>query len=384
MKLSCTKENLKKAIFSVEKISNKQISLPILKNVMLKTKEGKLFLYATNLEIGVSYNIRAKVVDEGEFSVPVRLLSDFVNNLPDKNSNIEIELKESSYLDIVSGEYRVKIKGVSCDDFPIIPKPTKESIVSIDGLLLKNTITKVLSCVSNSDMRVEFMGVNLVFEEDGVFFASTNGFKLAESRIKIKNSEIDADEVEKLSDKSVIIPVEALIELNRVIGVEGVKIGILIEDNQIFFNVNNEAQIVSKLINGKYPDYKQVIPDEFVTELVVNKDELLRAIRIANVFTSNKSKEVVLSINVDEQILLIESEFQDLGENEVELSLIKISGQDQNIVLNPQFIIDGLNLINSTEVLILLNSDSAPVAFRGVVDNKVDESYIYITMPVKK
>lgn len=384
MKISCTKENLKKAIFNIEKISNKQTSLPILKNIMLRARDGKLFFYATNLEIGIICDIRAKVIDEGEFCVPARLLSDYVNNLPNKNDNLEISLIENSFLNIISGEYNSKIKGVDCEDFPIIPKPTGESVISMDNVVLKNGLSRVLNCVSNNDTRIEFTGVNLLFENDGIFFAATDGFKLAESKIELKGNEIDSEKVGMIDDSSIIIPVSALFELNRVIGSEGGKTNISIENNQIFFNSNDEVQIVSKLINGKYPNYRQIIPNDFKTEVVINKEELLKSVKIASVFTSTNSKEVSLEINSDDQTILIESKFQDFGENKVELKPIKIQGNGQKIILNPKYIIDGLNLISSSEVIILLNDEASPIAFRNIDDNKMDGNYIYIMMPVKK
>jgi len=384
MELSCTKENLKKAIFNIEKISNKQTSLPILKNIMLRAKDGKLFFYATNLEIGIICNIRAKVIKDGEFSVPARLLSDFVNNLPDKNDNLEISLAEGSFLNIISEQYNAKIKGLSCEDFPIIPKPSEEYMISVDNSILKHSLSRVLNCVSNNDTRIEFTGVNMFFEDDSLFFAATDGFKLAESRIELKGDEINMEKTENIKNDSVIIPVGALFELNRVIGNESGKTEILIENNQIFFSVNEEVQIVSKLINGKYPNYRQIIPSGFSTEMVINKDELLKSIKIASVFTSSNSKEVSLNIDSVNETLLIESEFQDLGENKIELKPIKIQGENQSIVLNPKYIMDGLNLISSSEVLVLLNDNTSPIAFKSIDDNKVDENYIYIMMPVKK
>jgi DNA polymerase-3 subunit beta len=384
MKLTCTKDKLKKAIFSIEKISSKQTSLPILKNIMLRAKEGKLFFYATNLEIGIICNIRAKVQDEGEFSVPARLLSDYVNNLPDKNDSLEMNLVDGSFLNVISGEYNSKIKGMSCEDFPIIPKPSGECAIVVDNSDLKNSLSRVLGCVSNNDTRIEFTGVNLSFENDGIYLAATDGFKLAEGRIELGGDVVNTEKIDAIKDSSIIIPVVALFELSRVISSESGKTEIFIENNQIFFNVNDEVSIVSKLINGKYPNYRQIIPLDFKTEVVIDKDELLKSVKIASVFTSTNSKEVSLEVNSEEGVVIIESKFQDFGENKVELKPIKIQGDNQKIVLNPKYIIDGLNLISSSEVIVLLNDDISPIAFRNIDDNKVDENYIYIMMPVKK
>ncbi|MFC1645393.1 DNA polymerase III subunit beta, partial [Patescibacteria group bacterium] len=261
MKLSCTQANLKKAIFNIEKISNKQTSLPILKNIMLKAKDGKLFFYATNLEIGIACNVGAKVEKDGEFSVPARLLSDFVNNLPVKNSNIEIILEGGTFLNVNSGKHSAKIKGLTCEDFPIIPKPVGKYLFSVDNYVLKDTISKVVGCVSNNDTRMEFTGVSLSLERNDLYFAATDSFKLAESRIVLNDNDMNIEKIEELDESAVIVPVNAFFELSRVIGNETGKTDVLIENNQIFFNVNDETQIVSKLINGKYPNYKQIIPN---------------------------------------------------------------------------------------------------------------------------
>ena len=212
-----------------------------------------------------------------------------------------------------------------------------------------------------------------------MFFASTDSFRLMEYKTTIKK----INNFEELNNKSIIIPAETLREVSKIISNsdENKQLNIVIENNQIFFNIN-DVKIVSRLINGKYPDYKQIIPEEFKTNIIINKDSLLRAIKIASVFT--KIKEGEINIKSENGKLIIKSELTETGENEVELDVNK-KGDDQEIIINPRYLIDGLNTIETNKVLLSINSSESPLSVK-MVNNKdeVVDNYIYIIMPIKK
>jgi len=378
MKLICTQDNFKKAIFIVDKITAKQITLPILKNILLETRDGRLIFSATNLEIGIINKIGAKIEREGKIAVPARLISDFVSNLP-QEKNIEIELN-GQILNINCGKYKAKINCLDPEDFPIIPERKGEYQFIINNDKFKDIINKSLSSTSLNDIRVEFTGINLIFSDNRIYFASTDSFRLNEYEIEIEENET----YKEIKNKSVIIPAETLRELNKILhSSENNKTLITIENNQIFFDVD-DIKMVSRLINGKYPPYKQIIPNEFKTEVLINKNELLQAIKIASVFTKKTDGEINMVIENNNSVV-IKSELQESGENQTELIIDK-KGENQNFVLNPRYLIDGLNVMDSVNIKILVNDNISPIILKMVdnKDGKTVDNFIYIIMPIRK
>lgn len=380
MKLICTQENFKKAISTVDKITSKQITLPILKNILLETIDGRLVFSATNLEIGIITKIGAKIEREGKIAIPVNLLSNFISNLP-KEENIEIKLK-NQILYINCGKYKAKINCIDPEDFPIIPNKKEEPQFKLKNIEFKKVIENSLNCVSLNDTRIEFTGVNIIFD-DNIYIASTDSFRLAENIINIKKD----NKYNLLKGQSIIIPAETFRELNKILGNinENIDIFITIEDNQIFFDIN-DIKMVSRLINGKYPDYKQIIPTKFKTNILINKKELLQSIKIASIFTKNNEGEVDINIvkkdNNDKMI--IKSKLQEAGENEIILD-IQINGDNQHFVVNPRFLIDGLNSIDTENVKIIINDNVTPIGLKNIdEDNREIDNYIYIIMPIRK
>jgi len=378
MKLVCTQENFKKAISVVDKITSKQITLPILKNILLETKDGRLIFSATNLEIGIISKIGAKVEREGKIAVPAKILSEFILNLP-QEKNIELELN-GQLLGINCGKYKAKINCLDPDDFPIIPERKKENQFAINNNDLKDIINKSLSSVNLNDIRVEFTGVNLMFEEERMYFASTDSFRLNEYEMKV----VKMADYDEIKDTQVIIPADTLRELNKIVhsGDEDGKTLITVDNNQIFFEVD-DVKMVSRLINGKYPPYKQIIPGEFKTEIVINKNELLQAIKIASVFTKKTDGE--MNIVVNEEKMLVNSGLQESGENQAELNVDK-KGDNQDFLLNPRYLMDGLSVMDSQKIKILINDGVSPVVLKMFDEKtgKTVDKFIYIIMPIRK
>lgn len=380
MKLVCTQENFKKAISIVDKITAKQITLPILKNILIETKDGRLFFSATNLEIGIIIKIGAKIEREGRIVIPSKLISDFITNLP-QEKNIEIELN-GQILNINCGKYKAKINCLdSSEDFPIIPERKEEYQFDINNGKLKDIINKSLSSVSLNDIRVEFTGINLSFFDNKIYFAATDSFRLNEYEIEI----VEKDAYKQLRDTTAIIPAETLRELNKILhnSDDNEKTLITIENNQIFFDVG-DIKMVSRLINGKYPPYKQIIPSEFKTEVLINKGDLLQAIKIASVFTKKTDGEINMVVEND-KTLIVRSSLQESGENQTELNIEK-TGENQDFVLNPRYLIDGLNVMDGVNIKIMINDGLSPIILKMVndKDGKDINNFIYIIMPIRK
>lgn len=379
MKLVCTQENFKKAISIVDKITAKQITLPILKNILIETKDGRLFFSATNLEIGIIIKIGAKIEREGKIAVPSKLISEFITNLP-QEENIEIELN-GQILNINCGKYKAKVNCLDSEDFPIIPERKGENQFSIKNDKFKDIINKSLSAVSLNDIRVEFTGINLSFFDNKIYFASTDSFRLSEYEIEIEEN----DTYKEIINTTAIIPAETLRELNKILhnSSDEEKTLITIENNQVFFDVG-DIKMVSRLINGKYPPYKQIIPSEFKTEILINKGELLQSIKIASVFTKKMDGEINIIVENDGN-MVVKSSLQESGENQTEL-VIEKTGENQDFVLNPRYLIDGLNVMDGGKIKIMINDSFSPIILKIVndKDGKTVDNFIYIIMPIRK
>jgi len=383
MKLTCTQENFKKAIFNSERMVSKQNTLPILNNILFETEMGGLKLSATNLEIGVSVQVGAKIEQEGKITIPAKLISNFVNNLP-QGENIILEVVDQN-LKIKSGSAKAIIKGLSAEEFPLIPKKQTNFILTVPSLKLKNIITKVVTCVAFNETRQELTGINLILKEKEILFASTDSFRLVESKLELDEKNINNEYKEFLEKKdTMIIPANTFIELARIINndING-EIKIAFEEGQVFFEIDGTS-IVSRLINGKYPEYKHIMPAEFKTRIVGEKNLFQGAIKMSSIFSNGKTSEVVFKIDSDEKKFLIEARSVEVGENSSELN-IDIEGPSQEIVFNSKYLLDGINTIATTKVAILMNNATSPVAIKEI-DEKTGEilaGYTYIVMPIK-
>ena len=383
MKVICTQEKIKKAIFNTEKITGKHTSLPILGNILIETETGGLKFSATNLEIGIISKINAKIEREGRITVPAKLISNFVGNLPSEE-NIEMEV-DGSVLTIHSGKYRAEIKGMDSEDFPLIPKSEDEKLFSVPAQKLRDMLSRVLVCVASNETRLEFTGANMIFFRDSINLVATDSFRLAEASVALNKNE-KQDKYNSFISKtsSLIIPAATLFEVVRVIDTDSEKVDISIGEGQVFISID-DVSIVSRLISGKFPDYKQIIPGEFSTRLVGKKDDISRAIKLASIFTEYKSGEVEIKVEEKEKKMLISSKSFDSGENKTEVS-VDITGPRQEVILNPRYLLDGIGTMPGSQIAMLINNDFSPVGFRAIDEKsgKVIEDYIYIVMPVKK
>ena len=377
MKLICTAENFKKAISNTERVAGKQISLPILENILIETGKGVMRVSATNLEIGVVLEVGAKIEKEGKITVPARLIGNYVSNLP-LMETVSLEVVDS-VLRISSGKYKAGIKGLDARDFPIIPEQEGETLFSLSAGSFKNSVPKILPCASTDNTRPELSGVNVIFSENEVSLAATDSFRLAEATLPImkeKNYELFISKV-----PSVIIPAVTLAEVLRIASDEEENIGIAIEESQIFFQAG-PVKIVSRLINGKYPEYRHIIPREFSTEAVVLKDEIARSVKLASIFTSSKAGEVSLSLEAKR--IVVEARSVEVGENKTEIEAA-IKGGNEKIVFNPRYLLDGISSIGTSAIFFQMNSGSSPAVLR--MTDKSGKApapeYTYVIMPIK-
>jgi len=380
MKLICTQENFKKAIYNTERVVGKQITLPVLENILLETEQGMLKVSATNLEIGISLKIGAKIEKEGKITIPAKLIGNFTANLP-THETIILETKDST-LKISSGEYHAQIKGLSAQEFPIIPELEGNFLFSLPAQELKSAISKVIACTSIDNTRPELTGVNMLFFEREIHLAATDSFRLAEATISIEQEKSEEYSLFTNKTSSIIIPAQTFSEVLRIADDGAQKIKVAIEENQIFFQIGT-VKIVSRLINGKYPEYKHIIPQKFATQAYINREDLARAVKISSAFTNSKAGEVKIGFDPKSKKITIQSQSEEAGENKTQITA-DISGPDQEIVFNPRYILDGINSITSFSVALFINNSSSPALLRMVGEKgEAIKNYTYVVMPIK-
>lgn len=378
MKITCTQENLARALSYLERVVGKQSTLPILSNYLLETEKGRLKISATNLEIGVVVSIGAKIEKEGKIAIPAKILSNFVYNLP-SGDILELE-EEGQHLKVVSTTYQIRIKGMDGKDFPIIPQYKKEYQYVLSAQEIKNALTRLLFCVSLNEARLELTGVCLTLSDASISLAATDSFRLAEEKITIQGYKGDKDEISLF-----ILSSGVLQELLRVISTESEKIQMALEENQVFFEVDG-VEITSRIINGKYPDYQQIIPKEFALQVVFEKNLLQRAMKIAGSLASYTSGEIAMVFDSEEKTCTFLSRSQEIGENKTVLPVEFIKGSEPlTIIFNPRYILDGINALSGEKVLFCANNAASPVALR-MFDEKgvVQEKYLHLIMPIRK
>lgn len=384
MKLICTQENLNRAISYLEKVAGKQSTLPILSNFLIETEKGRLKISATNLEIGIITSIGAKIEKEGRIAVPAKLLSNFIHNLP-LGDVIELE-SDTEGLTIISTTYQIKIKGLDGKDFPIIPEYTEEYFFSFPAQELKTALSRLLFCISLNNARLELTGVHIFFYKDRIELAATDSFRLAEETIPFIDQQ-GGGYTEFLSqNQSLIIPGNTLHEIIHVITPESREVKVALKENQIFFEIDG-VQIISRIINGKYPDYKQIIPKNFSLQVRIEKESFQRAVKIASSFSSYSSGEITLTFQPEEKKYTLSSASQEIGENKTELPLEVVRGGEKvTVVFNPRYVLEGINALSSDKILFLLNDGATPAALRMYDEKNIKqtENYLYIVMPIRK
>ncbi|MEI7749744.1 MAG: DNA polymerase III subunit beta [Candidatus Moraniibacteriota bacterium] len=383
MKITCTQENLSRALSFLERATGKQTALPILSNFLLQIEKGKLKLSSTNLEIGVTTYVNAKIEGVGEIAAPVKLISNFVGNLP-SGEVVTIDIQGSS-VSLESGGYDMKVRGLNPKDFPIIPEKKGGLSFLLPAQELKSALQRILPCVSMNESRIELSGINLSFDEHEVYIAATDSFRLAEQVLRLPaGSSGESYDIFREQNPSLILPHITMQELARIISPETETLLVTFEENQVFFDIEG-VSIVSRIINGKYPDYKQILPKEFTYSAKLSHTDFLRAVRMASVFSSQMSGEMNVSVFPEKGEIWISARSSDIGENKTVIHGEITGGESIQISFNPRYVIDGLNSLSSEKILFLLNSSSTPAGFRMIDGNDVvDQAYLYIAMPIRK
>lgn len=368
MKLVILKSNLKNGLDVVGHAIGTNLNLPILGSVLIKATGSQIQISATNLELAITKNVFGKVVEDGSVAVPYSTLASIVNNVT--NERIHLERTKQGNLELKTDNYTANIQSIDPKEFPIIPTVDKKGGgVEIESVVLKDALARVVVACEESDLRPEIAGVRVLLDQSSLKLAATDSFRLAEARILGKQVKTKG-----LKELEATIPVKASQETIRALG-EDEKTTIYIEKNQILIETETTS-IISRLVEGNFPDYKSIVPKEIDTEIVVKKDELISALKLASSFAS-KSNDIKIRVK-DKKIIEVYSSDNAVGENNY-LIPAKIDGPGTEAMFNWKYLLDGVRAIVGKDVFLGLSANDRP----ALVKDPGDDSYFYILMPIK-
>lgn len=396
MKVSCLQENLAKGLAIVGRAVAARSTLPVLGNILIATDNGRLKLAATNLEIGITHWIGAKVETEGAITVPARQLTDYVNSLPPDRIDIELNTRTQT-LHMKCARFDANIKGVEASEFPVIPTVGDETKISVEPDVLREMIEQAAFSAATDDSRPVLTGILAKFDKsadpakgNSLTFAAADGFRLS-VRNAILGSTLEAP-------LTVIIPARALIEVSRITGDQEEPIQIAVTENrsQIMFHLAT-TDVVSQLLDGNFPDYNQILPKAFTTRTVVNTSDLQSAVRAAAVFARDASNIVRLNIQPVASAgsemppeaavgsgagkVVVAATSAETGDNVGEIDA-QVNGDPVEIAFNARFLGDVLNVLHAPQVLLETNSPASPGVFKPV--GRDDFTHVIMPMHIGK
>jgi len=380
MKLSCLQENLSKGLGIVGRAVATRTTLPITNNVLMATEDSRLKLSATNLEIAISCWLGAVIEKEGAITLPARLLNEFVNSLP--SDRIDLNLSEHT-LELKCARFEARISGLDAEDFPPIPQIGNGSVYKIEPEALRLAINQVVFATASEDTRPVLTGVCVEFDSDILSMAAADGFRLA-----VHKASLAAPAEERAE---VIIPGRSLLELGRLLAdlEEVVEIAVAPNKSQIFFRLSNvpignstgRVEMVSQLLQGSFPNYRQLIPQSYSTRTVVNTSEFLRATKTASIFARDGSGIVRIQMTPGDKAasgkMSISARSEQVGDNMGEIDA-QVTGEAAKIAFNGKYVTDVLSVVYEGQIALEATTPSSPGVFHPIGSDK----YVHIIMPM--
>jgi DNA polymerase-3 subunit beta len=362
MKLQVTQENLNRALGTVARVANTRNALPILSNILVKTANNRLSIAATNLDIAITHYIGAKVSQEGSVTVPARLMQDFVSSLP--AGVIELELYEAK-LHIATNQYKSVVNGIAADDFPVMPAIESGKSWKIAGPMLKKGLQQVAMAASGDESRPVLTGVLLRTIDGTLYMAATDSYRLAEKNLGANDQDVQ-----------LLVPVTAMQDLLRIVSDFEEDVRVTHDDQQVLFQVG-DVDLVARLIDGKYPDYRKLIPGKFETEAVVKRADLLNVTKVSSLFARESAGSVTIQVDEAAGTLSIHAIASQLGENTATAEG-KMTGSG-SITLNSRYLLDALHALSGEDVSFCFNGKLEPTLLKDVAA----DDYVHIIMPLK-
>jgi len=376
MRVSCLQENLAKGLSTVARAVATRSTLPVLGNILLETDQSRLKLAATNLEIGINCWIGAKVEEEGAITVPARLLTEFVNSLPPERIDLELIVRTQT-LHMRCSRYEANVKGIEASEFPLIPtadKLEKGSRIQIAPELIRQMINQVIIAAATDESRPILTGVLVKFDNGQLTLAAADGFRLSVRTARLEGS--------VPAPISVIVPARALAELARISADEQNPIEVIISEarNQVMFHLSN-VDLVSQLISGSFPDYRQIIPKTQTTRTVVDTRAFLSAAKIASFFARDAANIVRLKMEPGSELtpgqLTVAATSAEVGDNVSQIEA-QIEGQNLEIAFNAKYLMEVLGVVDAPQVALETTTNSSP----GVIKPVGSQDFTHVIMPM--
>lgn len=372
MKFSCNQDTFSKYLNILSRVVSSKPGLPILNNIFLQTEKGKLIMKATDLELSITTWIGADVEDEGKITLPARQLSEFVNSIPEEIVNVEVEKQN---FNISTSNNTASFNTMPSDDFPSIPEIGKkdEPFIEINSADLVMAINRVAFAAATDDIKPVLTGVKVEVDEDGVSFVATDGLRLSKQVIKTAKGD---------KAKSFLVPVRAFNELSHIINEMGgeeelISIYLIEEKNQVMFRVG-DIDLISRLIDGEFPEYKQIIPTGYKTKSEIDREAFLNSLKVVNIIArSVLGNKMILDIDAKGDKISLSATQADLGKNESHFSS-KVEGEDLKIAFSSKLLTDILTHVDTNELIFECSEAVRP----GVFKIKGDEEFIHLVMPM--
>lgn len=367
MKLYCLQRDLDYAINIVNKAISPNNTLPVLNNILLKAEGKRLYFSSTNLEIAISCSMEVDVRSEGSITVPAKLLTGYVSLLNDEK--VELNVLDGVNLDMATVSSKTKIKGINSDEFPLIPKVEKGQVIKVETNALHDGIMETVFAASANTSRPVLSGVYLSGGKEHLKLVATDSYRLAEKKLSVSQGSSE--------DFNCIVPARTMMELAKILAKADAKeVEVNVAKNQVLFKVD-DIELVSRLIDGKFPDYERIIPKEKQTEVEVSVEDLSLVLKRVSLFARENNNSIKLTVTGDGK-MLVSSEETKVGEEKAEL-YIRIKGESNKISLNSQYLLDVLTYVGDEKVLITMNDKTSP----AVIKPMNEEDYVYIIMPLK-
>jgi DNA polymerase III subunit beta len=368
VKLSVMQENLARGLSVVSRAVSSRSTLPVLANVLLRTEDAGLKLTATNLEIGITYWVPGKIETDGATTVPARLLTDLVSSLP-SSERVDLELQGADTLHLRAGRFATHVKGIDADEFPTIQTAGERPTTRISQKVLRKALDETVFAAASDEARPILTGVLARFEGSKLTLAAADNYRIAVRTLDV----LDAVEA-----ASVVIPARALNELGRILADTDDPVELVLAQarNQVLFHLEG-VDIVSRLIDGQFPNYQQVLPASHTTRAEIDREELLRAVRPAALIASSSANIVKLQVGGDGSGVTVTATAE-VGDytGDVEAT---VEGDATTIAFNARYLNDVLSNVQADRFALELNGPLSPGVFRPVGD----DAYVHVVMPVR-
>jgi DNA polymerase-3 subunit beta len=361
-------ENLARGLQIVSRAVSSRNTLPVLANVLLRTEDAGLKLTATNLEIGITYWVPGKVETDGAVTVPARLIADLVNSLP-AGERVDLEL-DGATLRIRSGRSQAQLRGIDAEEFPVIPSAGERPTTRISQRVLRQALAEVTFAAATDEARPILTGVLTRLEGDRMTLAAADNYRIAVKTIPT---------LDPVEETSVVVPARSYQELMRVLADTDDPVDLVLAQskNQVLFHLEG-VDLVSRLIDGQFPNYQQVLPASHATRAVVDRDELLKAVRLSALIASSSANVVKLRLEGDGAGALTIAAAADVGETEGQLETT-LEGEPVAIAFNARYLQEALQNVDAEQLALEFTGALSP----GVLRPIGDDDYVHVIMPVR-